>query len=161
MPIVTRSKQTEVENKSTNFTAEMENPTVKSPLEIKETQLKNNLKMLNHLGQQTQEIIDSKNERKWQRHQINLETKLNDAHKLITNIVELKIAENIEEEEINEWSKRQETLLERFENELDKFNNILDVSEQEKAARKQLEIDEREEERRLRFMDEEDKRRAY
>ena len=161
MPIVTRSKQTEVENESTNFTAEMENPTVKSPLEIKETQLKNNLKMLNHLGQQTQEIIDSKNERKWQRHQINLETKLNDAHKLITNIVELKIAENIEEEEINEWSKRQETLLERFENELDKFNNILDVSEQEKAARKQLEIDEREEERRLRFMDEEDKRRAY
>ena len=43
-------------------------------------------------------------------------------HKLITNIVELKIAENTEEEEINEWSKRQETLLERFENELDKFN---------------------------------------
>ena len=36
--------------------------------------------MLNHLGQETQEIIDSKNERKWQRHQINLETKLNDAH---------------------------------------------------------------------------------
>ena len=68
--------------------------------------------MLNHLGQQT---IDSKNERKWQRHQINLETKLNDAHKLITNIAELKIAENIEEE-MNEWSKRQETLLGRFEN---------------------------------------------
>ena len=44
---------------------------------------------------------------------------------------------------------------------LDKFNNILDVSEQEKAARKQREISEREEERRLRFMDEEDKRRAY
>ena len=113
----------------------MENPTVKSPLEIKETQLKNTLKMLNHLGQQTQEIINSKNERKWQRHQINLEKKLNDAHKLITNIVELKIAENIEEKEINQWSKRQETLLERFENELDKFNNILDVSEQEKAVR--------------------------
>ena len=136
MPIVTGSKQTEFESESTNFTPEMENPTVKSPLEIKETQLKNNLKMLNHLRQQTQRLIDSKNERKWQRHNINLETKLNDAHKLITNIVELKIAENIEEEEINEWSKRQETLLERFENQLDKFNNILDVSEQEKAARK-------------------------
>ena len=35
------------------------------------------------------------------------------------------------------------------------------MSEQEKAARKQREISEREEERRLRFMDEEDKRRAY
>ena len=38
---------------------------------------------------------------------------------------------------------------------------MLDVSEQEKAARKQREINEREEKRRLRFMDEEDKRRAY
>ena len=35
------------------------------------------------------------------------------------------------------------------------------MSEQEKAARKQREINEREEERRLRFMDEEDKRRVY
>ncbi|CAB4029742.1 Hypothetical predicted protein, partial [Paramuricea clavata] len=63
--------------------------------------------MLKRLGEQTQYIIEWKNERKWQRHQsINLETKLNDTHAL-TSIVELKIAENIEEEVINEWSKEQ------------------------------------------------------
>ena len=69
------------------------------------------------------DIIESKNKRKWQRHQSNLETKLNDTHTLITSIVGLKIAENIEEEVINEWSKEQESVLEHFEHMLDELNN--------------------------------------
>ena len=90
-----------------------------------------------------------------------METKLNDAHALITSIVELKIAENIEEEVINEWSKEQESALEHFEHMLDELDNILTLTEQEKAARKQQEIDEREAEKRLRILDEKDKRKAY
>ncbi|CAB4029540.1 Hypothetical predicted protein [Paramuricea clavata] len=115
-------------------------------METAEIRLRNNLKMLKRLGEQTKDIIESKNERKWQRHQSNLETKLNDTHALITSIVELKIAENIEEEVINEWSKEQESALEHFEHMLDELDNILTLglTEQEKAARKQQEIDERE-----------------
>jgi hypothetical protein len=63
--------------------------------------------------------------------------------------VELKIAENTEEEVINEWSKEQESALEHFEHMLDELDNILTLTEQEKAARKQQEIDEREAEKRL------------
>ena len=90
-----------------------------------------------------------------------METKINDTHALITSIVELKIAENIGEEVINEWSKEQESVLEHFEHMLDELDNILTLTEQEKAARKQQEIDEREAEKRLRILDEKDKRKAY
>ena len=75
--------------------------------------------------------------------------------------MELKIAENTEEEVINEWSKEQESVLEHFEHMLDELDNILTLTEQEKAARKQQEIDEREAEKRLRILDEKDKRKAY
>jgi hypothetical protein len=98
----TRSQQSEAENESTVSSPEMDNSTVKSAMETAEIRLKNNLKMLKRLGEQTKGIIESKNERKCQRHQSNLETKINDTHALITSIVELKIAENIEEEVINE-----------------------------------------------------------
>ena len=157
----TRSQQSEAENESSVSSPEMDNSTVKSAMETAEIRLKNNLKMLKRLGEQTKDIIESKNERKWQRHQSNLETKLNDTHALITSIVELKIAENIEEEVINEWSKEQESALEHFEHMLDELDNILTLTEQEKAARKQQEIDEREAEKRLRILDEKDKRKAY
>ena len=130
-------------------------------METADIRLRNNLKMLKCLGEQTKDIFESKNERKWQRHQSNLETKLNDTHALITSIVELKIAKNIEEEVINEWSKEQESALEHFEHMLDELDNILTLTEQEKAARKQQEIDEREAEKRLRILDEKDKRKAY
>ena len=44
---------------------------------------------------------------------------------------------------------------------LDELDNILTLTEQEKAARKQQEIDEREAEKQLRILDEKDKRKAY
>ena len=154
----TRSQQSEAEYESTGSTPEMDNSTVKLAMETAEIRLRNNLKMLKRLGER---IIESKNERKWQRHQSNLETKINDTHALITSIVELKIAEDIEEEVINEWSKEQESALEHFEHMLDELDNILTLTEQEKAARKQQEIDEREAEKRLRILDEKDKRKAY
>ena len=62
---------------------------------------------------------------------------------------------------VNEWSKEQESVLEHFEHMLDELDNILTLTEQEKAARKQQEIDEREAEKRLRILDEKDKRKAY
>ncbi len=57
MPI-TRSQQSEAENTTTGLTPEMENSA--------EIRLENNLKMLKRLGEQTKDIIESRNERKWQ-----------------------------------------------------------------------------------------------
>ena len=75
MPI-TRSQQSEAENITTGLTPEMENSTVKSRIEAAEIRLKNNLKMLKRLGEQTKDIIESRNERKWQRHHDNLELRV-------------------------------------------------------------------------------------
>ena len=54
-------------------------------------------------------------------------------HALITN--------NKVEEEINEWAKQQESRLEVYEHSLSELENKLTEAEQEKAARKQQEID--------------------
>ena len=69
----TRSQQSEAEYESTGSTPEMDNSTVKSAMETAEIRLRNNLKMFKRLGEQMKDIIESKNERKWQRHQSSLE----------------------------------------------------------------------------------------
>ena len=99
--------------------------------------------MLKRLGDKTKDIIESKNERKWKRHQSNLEMKVKDTHSLSTSRVQLKIAENVQEDVINEWSKEPEFALGHFKQMLDEVDDILTVIKQEKTAKKQWEMDKR------------------
>ena len=59
--------------------------------------------------------LTSKNERKLQRHQGNLSSKIEEAHALVRSLVEIKIEQ---EEEITEWPEDQEETLERYEESL-------------------------------------------
>ena len=76
-------------------------------------------------------------------------------------MVELKIASNKVEEEINKWARKQESRLEVYEHSLSELENKLTKVEQEKAARKQQEIEAHEELKQLRILDEKDKQKAY
>ena len=132
----------------------MEKSPSESPLEIAEIQLRNNLKMLAHLEKQTNGIMDLTNGRRWQRHKVNLEMKLDKAHALITNMVELKIEQNLEEQVINKWVHQQENSLEQYKRALGELEQKLTETECEMAARK-------EQEKQLQLLDKKDNRRAY
>ena len=103
--------------------------------------------MLQHLDRETKELLTSKNERKLQRHQANLSAKIEEAHALVTSLVEIKIEQGLEEEEITEWSEDQEETLERYEEPLGLVESELIEIEREKEDRKHDEIEAREEEK--------------
>ena len=115
--------------------------------------------MLQHLGRQTKDLLTSKNERKLQRHQTNLSAKIEEAHALVTSLVEIKIEQGLKEEEITEWSADQEETLELYEESLGLVENELNGIKHEEESRKLDEIEAREEQRRVRILREEEHRR--
>ena len=149
---VTRSQIEESESTSTT----METSKL---LDDKVVQLRNNLKLLSHLEKETTEILDSGNKRKWQRHQANLETKLEKAHSLVTDIMELKIAEDLDQDEIDKWAREQRENLEQYEETLSAVEAQLTVNEEARAAKKWEEMEAREDERRQKILREDDERR--
>ena len=68
-------------------------------------QMQTQFKMLAYLDKQTHEFVASGNEKKLQRQKGNLEAKIESVHTLITNMVELKMEQLLEEPEITTWSR--------------------------------------------------------
>ena len=140
-------------------TSETDMTPLENRMDTTKVKLQTQLKMLQHLDRQTKELLTSKNERKLQRHQANLGAKIEETHALVISLVEIKIEQGLEEEEITEWSEDQEEILECYEEPPGLVESELIEIKREKDARKHDEIEAREEEKRVRLLREEKNRR--
>ncbi|CAB4002990.1 Pro-Pol poly [Paramuricea clavata] len=79
----------------------------KTPMDrvtVVQKQLETSFKVALHLDSQTETILESKNERKLQRHKGNLEEKLNKLHGLVSAMIELTFEQRLDLEAVDEWA---------------------------------------------------------
>ena len=93
-------------------TSETDTTPLENRMDTTKAKLRTQLKMLQHWDRQTKELLTSKNARKLQRYQTNLSAKIEEAHALVTSLVESQIEQGLDEEKITEWSEDQEETLE-------------------------------------------------
>ena len=125
---------------------------------VVQKQLETSFKVALHLDSQTETILESRNERKLQRHKGHLEEKLNKLHGLVSAMIELKFEQGLDLEAVDELATEPNNVIEDYQHSLEAVEGFLQKMDDDKEARKRHDIEAREEEKRMRIRQEEEEK---